>query len=112
MGRSLIHYLPFLCVVEVSKPLLHSVAASTNKTIWQRGRIIVFTVISLMVMKLSSSFNAANSFQLKAVAISTPLQTGVIKPKAGQVVQGRQVTKEKGVEKKPSTASQIVSISS
>lgn len=96
------HYLPFLHTVEVSKPLLHRVAGSTNKTNWERGRIIDFAIISLIVMELSGSSNAANRLQLKAVAVPTPpLQTGVIKPEAGQVVQGRQVTKEKRVEKKP-----------
>lgn len=54
-----------------------------------------------MERELSGSFNAANSLLLKAVVISTPsLLTGVIKPEAGQEMQGREVTK-KGVEKNP-----------
>lgn len=54
-----------------------------------------------MERELSGSFNAANSLLLKAVVISTPsLLTGVIKPEAGQEMQGREVTKE-GVEKNP-----------
>ena len=55
-----------------------------------------------MERELSGSFNAANGLQIKAVAISTPsLLTSVIKPEGGQEMQGREVTKEKEVEKTP-----------
>lgn len=110
-AQSFIHYLPLPCsgikcsAVKVSKAFLDGMTASTNKTNWKRGRIIDFNIISLMERELSGSLNATNSLQLKAVAISTPsLLTSVIKPEAeeaGQEMQRREVTKEKGVEKTP-----------
>lgn len=57
--------------------------ASTNQTNWKWERIIDFNILSLMEQELSVAFNAANSLQFKAAAISIPsLLAGVINSEA------------------------------